>query len=783
LLDHTDIVRHMPPATTNPLAAESTWRARLGVLPVPLRETDQQRFVMLNGVAGNFCLDGTTELEGDPRATAWSADVGHHVWLDADAVVVYRRDGREPHRVDRKLVEANMDRFQTFLEDDAPNPATSVVAHIVSVLDRLRTTLGDSEGEASLKGLLGLLACVDSGRTPQDLDPSAYSLDSQAIDLARRVNRQTWTALQDELRSPTSALHLRLDASILLRHCAGQVFQEAHWRTSDLSPQQTLAGILPERAHVLRSAAQASGVYFTPSALVRTLVERAVARLDLRQPSIHIFDPACGSGEFLAEAVRQLRHNGYAGKLRLEAYDISSRAVAITRFLLAAQFGLDPRNTIEIGHCDSLGAVREWPQAVDALFMNPPFVSWWDMSADARKRLHDIVGTRTHVTPDYSAAFVTKALDTKPHVFGCVIGTSCLDSRSFRRLREDWLKDYHLCFVARLGNLGLFKSATVDAALVLTSRGGDRSNPTFLWTDQRPGSVGAGLRALRRDPSPQRGDGYSLYAAPLDATLSDWSPRPLESFNLLEANRSLPRVTHVFDVRQGAITGLNAAFVLTLREYGELPRQERKFFRPAVLNTSIQGGVLKETHYVWYPYLSRASRFTSERAMREAAPVFYKGYLEPRKDALRARRSMATKWWELMWPRLERTGPKIVSKYYGDVGSFAYDASDHFVVVQGYAWYPRTDKQRIMFEEQLAYAYLALLNTPTFLRALAGAARIVAGGQIDMSKRFLARTPLPDLFSGIDARTVARLVAAGKQEPRLLDRDELERIARAIYSA
>ncbi len=38
------------------------WRSALGLLPIPLRDPpqDQQRFVLLNGGSGNFCLD----LEG-----------------------------------------------------------------------------------------------------------------------------------------------------------------------------------------------------------------------------------------------------------------------------------------------------------------------------------------------------------------------------------------------------------------------------------------------------------------------------------------------------------------------------------------------------------------------------------------------------------------------------------------------------------------------------------------------------------------------------------------------
>ena len=47
------------------------WKAALGLLPVPLRDTDenQRKYVLMNGSSGNFCLDfvGATESTGPTR--------------------------------------------------------------------------------------------------------------------------------------------------------------------------------------------------------------------------------------------------------------------------------------------------------------------------------------------------------------------------------------------------------------------------------------------------------------------------------------------------------------------------------------------------------------------------------------------------------------------------------------------------------------------------------------------------------------------------------------------
>jgi hypothetical protein len=253
------------------------------------------------------------------------------------------------------------------------------------------------------------------------------------------------------------------------------------------------------------------------------------------------------------------------------------------------------------------------------------------------------------------------------------------------------------------------------------------------------------------------------------------------SLELLEANQGVPSVCDLFDVRQGVITGLNRAFVLPVHAYNKLPKAERQYFRPALLNSTIRDGRLHLTHYLWYPYKSGDKLFRSERDVRETVPMYYDIYLARHKAGLSERRGMKARWWELIWPRLDREGPKIVTTYYGGVGSFAFDADDKYSVVQGYSWYPKSFKT--LFESSVSYAYVALLNTNVFIVALSGHARIVGGGQVDLSKRFLAQTPLPSLYDGVDPALVARLIPIGKalSSGESVDRAELESLAKSVY--
>lgn len=80
---------------TNTFRNIESWQSALGLLYLPLRENaeERQRYILLNGLTGNFCLDFAPP--DDPvmrRTTAWSSDVGHYVGVSNDVVTVHRWD-------------------------------------------------------------------------------------------------------------------------------------------------------------------------------------------------------------------------------------------------------------------------------------------------------------------------------------------------------------------------------------------------------------------------------------------------------------------------------------------------------------------------------------------------------------------------------------------------------------------------------------------------------------------------------------------------------------------
>ena len=245
-------------------------------------------------------------------------------------------------------------------------------------------------------------------------------------------------------------------------------------------------------------------------------------------------------------------------------------------------------------------------------------------------------------------------------------------------------------------------------------------------------------------------------------------------------------VGQLFDVRQGVLTGMNSAFMLKSEEREALPRSEWRWFREAITRTSIMGGRIEATEFVFYPYGPEGLELRSEEDLVEAVPHFYRMYLRPNRERLAARsghvRQGREDWWGLTWPReWERVpSPRIATKYFGGRGGFAADVEARYVVVQGYAWLPKEgadyglgggDASVGLGLDDVLYAYAAVLNSMQFERLLAVYSPQVAGGQFNLSPRFVRHVPLPDfseLWSDEEvSETVWRLAELGAGRERL----------------
>jgi hypothetical protein len=765
----------------------------------------ESAYVLFNGTRGNFCLylDGRSP-DATSRSQAWSANVGHAVTLSGDQVLIQRWDRPEVyHPMACSELRSAPDLFHRRLEEDAPASELSIISHALGVFRGLRNALGPSRaGGQALKGFLYLLAAILEGEGQRQVTLSSWRLDAESEEVARSVTEADWSSLVAMLCRGSVLESLQPYLNLTLRHASGVLFQEAHY-SAVFGPvyQRTLPGFAPPPVE-LEAETSSVGVYFTPVAVVRTLVEEALAALGTLPERLCVFDPACGSGEFLRETLRQLKLRDFKGTVHLVGFDVSKAACALADFVLGWEArGVEKQVEIEIRPCNALEDGVGWPARVDLLLMNPPFVSWRDLDPAQEEAVRRILGPYAQLRPDLSTAFLWKAVQSLGNrsVLAAVIPSSFLDGVGFRSLRAELGARLSAHLIARLGSHDVFPSARVDASLYVGGRGISTDLPLAVWADHRLSSTSAALRALRRlrslesaslTAAVQEGDGFSLYGTDeIGQGGESWSPRPYREWQLARSLRILPPVGRRFSVQQGTITGLNRVFLLGKSDWSLLPEAEKPYFRPCVLNDSIRGGHLSDDWYAFYPY--GAYTLESESEVRKAVPTFFRERLRPQKSALLERRRIPPdRWWKLSehraWQR--KATPKIVSTYFGEAGSFAWDSTGVFVVVQGYGWLPTLQKN-VGLSRTVWLAYLALLNSDVFSSLLAAHSNHVGGGQWNLSKRFVEQIPLPDLtadFLSSERVTLSHLgTTIHEQGLDALPRDErlrLADLALTIYS-
>ncbi len=782
------------------------WRTALGLLPVFMRGTaeNQERYVLLNGSKGNFCLDfvGGTD-QNSQRIAAWSCDVGHYITISGDSVLVNRWEkGAAEERFSCRSVFERLPEFHRHLEKTTPDQSRNIVNHVLAVFRRIRTVVGEQDnGLRSLRILLHLLASAAAGQDGLlSSDLTRWGLTSDVVAPSQTITDATWRPLYNDLSGLGRYDTLPPDFDLVIRHASGAVFQDAHLE-AQISQQRWLEGLEGPAYIDSKSVPHDTGVYFTPAALARTLAEEAMRRV---QPDANralvIFDPACGSGELLKECLRQLRQNGHVGHVRIVGWDKSPAAVDMARFVLTweSRAWLTGQVDIDVTRHDSITDTN-WPSQVDILVMNPPFKSWQLMDAQEQNAVSSIVGSSSG-KPNLAMAFASLALKilSADGVLAMITPNSLLEGDSGRETREAMADALNPSLIARLGDQSIFARALVDAGLYVAKR--KTSTPAepaaILWADSRQDSLNNALRGLRRwrgaEIEPIRGRGFSVYLRKGVATSGDpWVARSYDSwsqYRRFQHSDKMLLARTAFDIRQGVRLG-NDVFIVPKEYVQGLRKNEQRFFRPAVMNPSIADGKLADAHFVWYPYTTGLPPITTEKQLQEHAPHYYKDHLEPAKQALKARKTLVRQtelnWWDLLWPRSWQKArePKIVSKYFGGGRAFAFDKSGDFVVVVGHAWVlkkgralqeltdddkkiqeviDRVDRNLEPTDDEVYLATLAYLSSSVAYDLIEYLSPQVAGGQLDLSNKFLANLPVPNLTKLKD-ESLSELIQAGTE--------------------
>ena len=804
------------------------WAARYGLALTPLFETEESSVpgfhnVLLDGGYGSFALSVSKERiweSGQPLDWSWSSNLPHHVTVTSDEVGVVRWDKQHPELFSRSSIEKQTDAFYSYLTADRVKSNRRVIEHMLQLFRRVRSLVGNSglDDETSIDAYLAFLARALA--VSRDKSKSSILQTPTYVEHDYLINLLPQNGVDDLIddftvrRPPDQPVNLI--PSLALRHAGSEIFQEANFELLRVPTLDLLGHVEP--AHSRR--VKGSGAHFTPPALARSIVEQSLKHIPklAEYSALKILDPACGSGSFLHEALRTLRRVGYNGHICLIGRDISRPAISMARFVLEnALLDWRPRGgcTIELQQGDSLQLPLP---SVDLIVMNPPFISWSGMKDEQRQQMREMLGSRLTGKGDYSMAFISRALDAlrSGGVLGTLLPGSLLTLQAANAWRKSLLERADPRFLASLGEFGLFAHAQVQVAAAVFVNpvpGVARSEQlTALITANDPDATGNALRALRVEDGVHTripiDDGWRLFRTSVERlkTSATWRlmPRRVETAveGMLSSGLGIT-IDEIFDVHQGVQTGLNAAFVLSDAELHALPRSERKWFQTAILSESIVHGRIETKHYVFYPYRNGKLSLNEEEALVRELPVYFQQYLEPNRSRLEKRADVRSArkavWWGLFRRRnwVSDRRPRMVSKYFGTAGSFATDLQAEQIVVQGFVWVPKwnqtedeVDEETAAVglpEEQVLSAYSALMNSHPFSRVLSLFSPHVAGGQYDLSPRYVKYVPVPDLVAtAADDRLGAIVLRLGELGKRSAESDvewyaEIDNLATRLY--
>lgn len=751
----------------NQLLEINSWKRQLGLLPVNLfSSTRKEKYILLNGGYGDFCIDLSLDNDIiDYYSFAWSSNTKNFVTLKNGKVKLYNWIKEKKEEYKAELIQNNLPKFYDYLLKDSYKSEYDIVPYIIDIYRKLRNLTNENkEGIRAINQLFLIFAAYHDKKDINEIDCVKWSISN--IEKVSGIERYL-----EELICGITPNNVTLlpNLDLILRHTAGQLFQEAQKEAIFFNRNMNLFGFHDSKYDTKNI--NYSSFHYTPSFLARSIVEYSLSKLNLETENLKILDPACGSSEFLLEVLKQLKSLGYSGNIEIHGWDSSESAINISNFLLAYEKrNWNSKLNIKLKLVTN-SLTEIWESDYDLILMNPPFLSWELMDKKNREIVTDALQENSRKKPNLASAFIFKGANhlKENGIIGTVIPSSILLMDSYIKLRN-YIKDIlTLLLVGKLGNF-VFEHALTDVSILVGQKPKSETSPLVLWTKNEKGALNDVFRDLRKVsygtiPYVKDKDTHSIYISDNYPIVDNWKvisyseQKLIKDLNIKVSSGYLKTVDDLFDVKQGIRTG-SKIFIISNEIYNELPKKEQKYFRKTI--SSIKNGKINESGYIWYPYRESGLIIKTEDQLRSKATEFYQKYLLPNKSVLmNLAQKNENNWWTLTRHRewlLTKT-PKIISKEFGSSGGFAFDNKGELIFERGNGWIPKKEIQ-----DDYYYFYLSIFNSLFFEELLSIFSKQLAGGKwYDLGKKYMKNIPLPDINQKIkDSSSYEKLVHLGK---------------------
>jgi hypothetical protein len=752
----------------NTITSKDYWKQQFGLYPMLLApKYYHDKFLMLNGGSKDFCLQINSSENNSIAffSDSWSTNTKNFVAFNKDYVHVYNWLNSKPVKHQKKQVEENPDQFYAYLSSNSYKTPKDAVPYIIGIFRELRNLTGNKDPSEALNLLFRLLICIDVSEDYSTIDSSLWGIDNIKIP-------SKFDYYVDLIRQGVNSISPNRD--LILRHVSGALFQEAHKEVIYFDPQPDLFGGFSNK--IITKDDFYSSVHYTPPYLARTIVENCLSQLDLEKEKIKIFDPACGSSEFLIEALKQLQNLGYKGEVNIAGWDSSLSAVCTSKFLLhyeqRTQWGKDNLkfNIMQVEN----SLTEQWDNDWDLIVMNPPFISWELLKGkNSRNVILDTLGSSyERKRPNIASAFFYKAVKSlnENGAIGCVLPYSIFTSDVYTTIRQEIREKINIKLVAKLGNY-VFESALTDVCFVIVSKGNSVESSKLVWCKNEKSVAQDALIDLRKmEANNQQSiekSNYSIYYSRFPLNADNWkvishkNTKFKQNLDRFVIDGELQPIANIFSVNQGALSGLKNIFIVPKKYYSGLSKDEKIYFRPVITNKSIKCGQLDISEYIWFPYNNDGLILKKEAELKSI--TFAKEILFPNKKKLSERAGIkGKKWWELTRERTwqYKKGIRLYSSRFGNSDSFAIDVKGNCVIEEGNALVNEN------FTTNDYYFYLSVFTSNIFDFLLSIYSKELAGGKwYDLGAKHTKPIPIPNVNAeGIrESEYYSRLVELGKE--------------------
>lgn len=725
------------------------WEKNFGFFPRNLKSGKFENFSVLKGAQNLINIISSEENNSDYyNSISWSSNTKASLLIKEDKSYIFNWTASKPEIISTKSLSNQIEAFIQYLYKINYTSEEDVINYFLSKFLSLRNFTQEKNNPIQALQLFYLLLLSLNEENPNGKFLYYWNLDQ--ININSSVEKMIF-----DVREGFN--NIKFDLDLILRYCAGPIFQETH-KNVIWFDNNNLFGY--PGSNQIKFTPEYSSVHFTPGYIVRMIVKECLNKRILERENLAIFDPTCGTSEFLLETLRQLDEKNYKGSIKVIAWDRLESAISISKFLLNYQKRTYWGNklTIEIKLInDSL--TEAWPSEVDLLLMNPPYKAWELLTIEEKEVVNSIIIEKIK-KPNLAASFFSKALNTLKDgsILGCVLPSSLFDLDKYYKLFNKVNDQITINFVAKLGSF-IFEKAFTDVSLLIAEKCYNSCETEILWCKNQKGVSDIALteyaKARFNGINSILEPNFSIYQQKGYPINGIWKIRSFQDEKLkIEIEKKIHsglymRINELFTIEQGIRTGNNKSFKFSLDYISNLPEKEKKYYKPCIDNEAFEDGKIYEKYYLWYPYKDHKLLFNSEEDLKKNAPISY-SYLIEHKEKLINRRSITSpeKWWALSRPRinLNRKRKRLISKEFGS-NDFVIVTMGEYLVERGYVWSLIENNSNI----NDYYFFLAFFSSEYFVKLLSIYAKQLASSNTpiyDFKPTQLGLIPIPNIFNG-----------------------------------